>query len=154
MTEQLLWQECSEQQPANGYSDVQFCHRYLERLGCQHRSMRQVHKVGGKLLVDYCGPTMTMANTDSRDSAPNSIGRWHCLMISHLGEQHRDYKVSVESSDGETSVKSTVFPPLGVHLFVSVSQRISFAKSFRVEVRCSMGASPHAAPKLMHLIAP
>ena len=65
VTKQLLWQEYREQHPANGYSYAQFCHRYLEWLGCQQRSMRQVHRVGEKLFVDYCGPTMTIANPDT-----------------------------------------------------------------------------------------
>lgn len=65
VTKQLLWQEYRQQHPDDGYSYAQFCHRYLEWLGCQQRSMRQVHRAGEKLFVDYCGPTMPVVNPDT-----------------------------------------------------------------------------------------
>jgi hypothetical protein len=57
-TKQLLWQEYREQYPSDGYSYARLCHRYKEWLGYQKRSMRQIHRAGEKLFVDYCGPTM------------------------------------------------------------------------------------------------
>ena len=65
VTKQLLWQEYRQQHPSDGYSYAQFCHRYLEWLGCQQRSMRQIHHAGEKLFVDYCGPTMPVVNADT-----------------------------------------------------------------------------------------
>lgn len=65
VTKQLLWQEYRQQHPSDGYSYAQFCHRYLQWLGCQQRSMRQVHRAGEKLFVDYCGPTMAVVNPDT-----------------------------------------------------------------------------------------
>lgn len=65
VTKQLLWQEYRQQHPDDGYSYAQFCHRYLEWLGKQQRSMRQLHRAGEKLFVDYCGPTMSIVNTDT-----------------------------------------------------------------------------------------
>lgn len=65
VTKQLLWQEYRQQHPGDGYSYAQFCHRYLEWLGRQQRSMRQVHRAGEKLFVDYCGPTMSVVNPDT-----------------------------------------------------------------------------------------
>lgn len=65
VTKQLLWQEYRQQHPDDGYSYAQFCHRYLEWLGCQQRSMRQVHRAGEKLFVDYCGPTLSVVNPDT-----------------------------------------------------------------------------------------
>jgi len=61
----LLWQEYREQYPDDGYSYAQFCHRYLQWLGYQKRSMRQTHAAGEKLFVDYCGPTMAVVNPDT-----------------------------------------------------------------------------------------
>lgn len=46
VTKQLLWQEYRQQHPTDGYSYAQFCHRYLKWLGCQQRSMRQIHYAG------------------------------------------------------------------------------------------------------------
>lgn len=65
VTKQLLWQEYRAQHPDDGYSYAQFCHRYLEWLGKQQRSMRQLHRAGEKLFVDYCGPTMPVVNPDT-----------------------------------------------------------------------------------------
>ncbi len=65
LTKQLLWQEYRQQHPSDGYSYAQFCHRYLEWLGKQKRSMRQMHRAGEKLFVDYCGPTMPVVNPDT-----------------------------------------------------------------------------------------
>jgi transposase len=65
VTKQLLWQEYRQQHPDDGYSYAQFCHRYKEWLGCRQRSMRQVHRAGEKLFVDYCGPTLPVVNPDT-----------------------------------------------------------------------------------------
>ncbi len=65
VTKLLLWQEYRQQHADDGYSYAQFCHRYRVWLWCQRRSMRQVHRAGEKLFVDYCGPTMTIVNPDT-----------------------------------------------------------------------------------------
>jgi transposase len=65
VTKLLLWQEYRQQHPDDGYSYAQFCHRYRVWLGRQRRSMRQVHRAGEKLFVDYCGPTMAIVNPDT-----------------------------------------------------------------------------------------
>jgi transposase len=65
VTRQLLWQEYREQCTDDGYSYAQFCHRYLQWSGYQQRSMRQIHRAGEKLFVDYCGPTMAVVNPDT-----------------------------------------------------------------------------------------
>lgn len=65
VTKQLLWQEYRQRHPDDGYSYAQFCHRYSQWLGCQQRSMRQHHRAGEKLFVDYCGPTMAIVNPET-----------------------------------------------------------------------------------------
>jgi len=65
VTKQLLWQEYRQQHPDDGYSYAQFCHRFLKWQDCQKRSMRQIHRAGEKLFVDYCGPTMPVVNPDT-----------------------------------------------------------------------------------------
>ena len=62
VTRLLLWQEyaASHERAAYGYS--QFCELY-RRWRLQHSSvMRQVHRAGEKLFVDYCGPTVEIVN--------------------------------------------------------------------------------------------
>lgn len=65
VTKQLLWQEYRERNPDAGYSYAQFCHRYKTWLGTQKLSMRQQHKAGEKLFIDYCGPTIPVVNPDT-----------------------------------------------------------------------------------------
>jgi transposase len=68
LTKQLLWQEYRQTHPDDGYSYAQFCHRYRVWLGCQARSIRQIHRAGEKLFVDYCGPTMPVTNPDTGEA--------------------------------------------------------------------------------------
>jgi len=62
LTLQLLWEEYVERHPANHYSYNHFCRLYKAWLKCQKPSMRQQHKAGEKLFVDYCGPTMNIVD--------------------------------------------------------------------------------------------
>jgi transposase len=53
----LLWEEYKSRHP-EGYQYTQFCHHYRqwrEKLQC---SMRQVHKAGEKMFIDYAGDTV------------------------------------------------------------------------------------------------
>ena len=65
VTKFLLWQEYREHHPDDGYSYAQYCHRYLAWQQVQKPSMRQQHKAGEKLFIDYCGPTMDIVNPDT-----------------------------------------------------------------------------------------
>ncbi|MBI2119229.1 MAG: winged helix-turn-helix transcriptional regulator [Elusimicrobia bacterium] len=49
----LLWQEYKEQY-SDGYEYVQYCNLYRAWKGKQHYCMRQEHRGGEKLFVDYC----------------------------------------------------------------------------------------------------
>lgn len=53
----LLWQEYREQQP-KGYQYSWFCDQYRTWLGTRDFSMRQTHRAGEKLFVDYAGHTL------------------------------------------------------------------------------------------------
>ncbi len=52
----LLWEEYKAQHP-EGYQYSHFCELYREWRGKLNLWMRQVHKAGEKLFVDYCGQT-------------------------------------------------------------------------------------------------
>jgi transposase len=62
MTLQLLWEEYTERHPDAHYSYNHFCRQYKAWLKCQKLSMRQQHKAGEKLFVDYCGPTLKVVD--------------------------------------------------------------------------------------------
>ena len=55
----LLWQEYREQHP-EGYKYSQFCTRYRRWAGTLGAWMRQEHKAGEKLFVDYSGDGIPM----------------------------------------------------------------------------------------------
>lgn len=62
VTKQLLWEEYCQQYPNRCYSYSQYCDRYLTWLKKQKRSMRQHHKAGEVLFVDYAGKTMPIVD--------------------------------------------------------------------------------------------
>jgi len=63
VTRFLLWQEYKSANP-KGLQYTQFCDRYLQWRGRQDPVMRQVHKAGEKLFIDYAGQTVPV--TDRR----------------------------------------------------------------------------------------
>jgi len=54
VTKQLLWQEYREQHP-DGYQYSQFCAHYTHWLATVSVTMRQTHRAGEKLFVDFSG---------------------------------------------------------------------------------------------------
>lgn len=62
ITKLLLWEEYTQQYPNCCYSYSQFCDRYLHWLKKQKRSMRQTHKAGEILFVDYAGKTVPIVS--------------------------------------------------------------------------------------------
>jgi len=57
----LLWDEYKEQHP-QGYQYSWFCEQYRAWLGKQDLVMRQDHRAGEKLFVDYAGQTVPIIN--------------------------------------------------------------------------------------------
>jgi transposase len=62
VTLQLLWSEYATAHGAQAYRYSQFCLQYQQWRARQRRSMRQVHKAGEKLFIDYCGPTVPVVD--------------------------------------------------------------------------------------------
>ena len=63
MTLMLLWQEHSERHPDESiHSYSQFCENYRRFAKTLKRSMRQIHRAGEKLFIDYAGPTVGLVN--------------------------------------------------------------------------------------------
>lgn len=62
LTLQLLWEEYAQANPQGHYSYNHFCRQYRQWLSTQRLSMRQQHKAGEKLFVDYCGPTIDIVD--------------------------------------------------------------------------------------------
>ncbi len=62
VTRLLLWEEYRGAHPDDGYSYSQFCFHYREWQSHLKLVMRQTHRAGEKLFIDYCGPTVPVVN--------------------------------------------------------------------------------------------
>lgn len=62
VTRQLLWEEYRAAHPEDGYGYTQFCVFYREWTRRLKLSMRQTHRAGEKLFVDYAGQTVSVVN--------------------------------------------------------------------------------------------
>ena len=68
----LLWQEYKQRHP-NGYRYSQFCVRYRQWAGTLDVRMRQDHKAGEKLFVDYAGQTVPVRSGDTGEDRQAQI---------------------------------------------------------------------------------
>jgi transposase len=62
VTLQLLWEEYAVAHPGHAYRYSQFCLLFKRFQGSLKRSMRQVHRAGDKLFIDYSGATASVIN--------------------------------------------------------------------------------------------
>lgn len=69
----LLWGEYVAIHEARAYRYSQFCHRYRQWRARQRRSMRQTHRAGEKLFIDYCGPTVPVVDRSSGEIHPAQV---------------------------------------------------------------------------------
>ena len=65
MTLLLLWEEYKAVHIEKSYSYAQYCRYYRSWALKQKPSMRQVHKAGDKLFIDYCGPTIDIIDSET-----------------------------------------------------------------------------------------
>lgn len=66
VTLQLLWQEYLEANAGRPtYRYTQFCQHYHDYASSLRRSMRQVHRAGEKLFIDYAGQTVAIVDPDT-----------------------------------------------------------------------------------------
>ena len=61
----LLWQEYENTHGKKAYRYAQFCAKYREWTLSQKPSMRQIHRAGEKLFIDYCGPTLDVIDSET-----------------------------------------------------------------------------------------
>ncbi len=65
VTKLLLWEEYTQHYPNRCYSYSQYCTLYQDWQKKQRRSMRQTHKAGEKLFVDYAGQTVPIVSNST-----------------------------------------------------------------------------------------
>jgi len=92
VTLQLLWLEYRERHP-DGYGYTQFCRHYRTWQGRLDLVMRQEHRAGEKLFVDFAG--MTLPITD-----PETGEVWQAqLFVAVLGASNYTYAEAVASQE-------------------------------------------------------
>jgi len=73
VTLQLLWEEYRLANPENAYSYSQFTYYYREYVGKLDRSMRQTHRAGECVFVDFAGRTVTYYDSDTGEEKTAQI---------------------------------------------------------------------------------
>ncbi len=72
VTLQLVWEEYRETHP-DGYSYSRFCELYQQWSRNQNVALRQEHKAGEKLFVDWAGDTVPIYDRTGGETMPASI---------------------------------------------------------------------------------
>ena len=85
VTLQLLWEEYVAAHPEGAYRYSQFCWHYGRFRDSLKRSMRQVHRAGDKLFIDYSGDTVPII-----DAATGEV-RSAELFVAVLGASNYTY---------------------------------------------------------------
>ena len=62
VTLQLLWEEYRAAHPGRAYQYSNFCRQYHDFAATLKRSMRQIHRAGDKVFIDYSGQTQAIIN--------------------------------------------------------------------------------------------
>lgn len=84
MTLQILWEEYRGREP-DGYGYSQYCNLYQGWLGKQAISLRQAHRAGDKLFIDFAGDTIGFY-----DQRTGEMSRGH-LFVAVLGCSNYTY---------------------------------------------------------------
>ena len=84
VTLQLLWEEYREAHP-DGYRYSRFCDLYRKWLGRQEVVLRQEHRAGEKLFVDYAGDTIPIY------SASGGVGAETAIFVAVMGASNYTY---------------------------------------------------------------
>ena len=94
VTRWLLWQEyCEANADRPTYRYTQFCQHQQDYAGSLRRSMRQLHRAGEKLFIDYAGPTVGIVDADTGE-----LRRAH-IFVAVLGASNYTYACA---TPGET----------------------------------------------------
>ncbi|MGB4988880.1 MAG: IS21 family transposase [Pyrinomonadaceae bacterium] len=91
VTRQLLWEEYCHEHGSRSYSYTQFCVRYRKWVGRRKLSMRQTHRPGEKVFVDYCGKTIPIINAATGGVAEAQI------FVAVLGASNYTYAEATRS---------------------------------------------------------
>jgi transposase len=92
VTLRLLWEEYREAHP-DGYSYSQYCELYRQYVKKLDPPMRQKHKAGEKMFVDYAGDTIPITDPETGEVWPAQI------FMAVLGASNYTYAEAQASQD-------------------------------------------------------
>jgi transposase len=101
LTLQLLWQEYKQSNP-DGYQYSRFCELYQRWVGQLDLVLRQEHRAGEKLFVDYAGDTVPVIDAKTGTSHPASI------FVAVLGASNYTYAEASWNPDLGSWIRSHV----------------------------------------------
>jgi transposase len=91
VTRQLLWEEYCAEHSTNYYRYTQFCALYQEWQKRLRVTLRQTHRAGEKLFVDYCGQTVSVIDLVTGE------GRQAQIFVAVLGASNYTYAEATSS---------------------------------------------------------
>ncbi|MBD0384337.1 transposase [Paenibacillus sp. WST5] len=100
VTLQLLWIEYKNQYP-EGYQYSQFCERFNQWKKTLQLTLRQEHKAGEKLFIDYAGPTIPVVDAETGEIKEAQ------LFVATLGASNYTYVEAQTFSVASASLVST-----------------------------------------------
>lgn len=101
VTRQLLWEEYRQQHP-DGYSYTQYCELYNLWKNNIIISMRQDHKAGEKMFIDYSGLTMDIINRHTGEIRKSQI------YVACLGASGYTFTKAYDSQKKQDFVQGTI----------------------------------------------
>lgn len=82
MTLMLLWEEHrADYADRQTYGYTQFCENYRRFARQLKRSMRQIHRAGEKLFIDYAGPTIALTDGSRAHIFVAALGAVHVKVV-------------------------------------------------------------------------
>lgn len=101
VTLQLLWTEYKSQHP-DGYQYSQFCERFRQWKKTLQLSLRQEHRAGEKLFIDYAGPTLPVVDPETGEIRDAQ------LFVSTFGASNYTYVEAAWSQDLQSFIQAHV----------------------------------------------
>jgi transposase len=101
VTLQLLWYEYKQANP-DGYQHSQFCNRYRQWLKKLDVTLRQEHRAGEKLFIDYAGQTVSIVGPKTGEITEAQI------FVATLGASNYTFAEASLSQDLPSWIKSHV----------------------------------------------
>ena len=135
----LLWQEYKARYP-EGYQYSQFCHLYRQWAGRLDPVMRQVHRGGEKMFVDYAGQTVPII-----DPATGEIHQSQ-IFIAVLGASNYTYAEGTWTQTLPDWIASTAEP-----MDISRCPRSDCSRQFKKRCKRSCFYEPDINPTYLDM---